>query len=378
MKKSQRIYLDNNAGTFLDPRVSASLSQFLNKSLANPSSIHGFGREAKEIYEACRENIADFLGVKSRELLFTSSGSEAMNLLLKGVANRLKGGHIITSNVEHLAVRKTLKSLEAKGFSVTYLPVGLKGCVDPQAVKEAIQQKTCLITLMAANNETGVKTDIEEIAKIAKQSGIPFIVDAVAYFGKEPLAISEGISGMGFSGHKVHALQGVGAAFIRSGLKIDPLIEGGSQELGKRAGTENLSGVFSFSEAVNILKEQSKDELLKIERLRNKLEDELKKKLPGITINGLGPRICNTSNIAFHGVDGETLLIALDQEGVALSHGSACSSGALEPSPVLLNMGIPHDLVRSSLRISLSRMNQEVEIDRLIDLLLMIVPKLRK
>lgn len=377
MKKTRRIYLDNNAGTFLDPQISADISYFLNNFYGNPSSIHSFGRDSKKIYETCREQIASFCGIKSTELIFTSSGSEAINLLIEGFLKRRVAGHIITSNVEHISVQKTLKRMEARGFELTYLTTGLHGAIDPEELRLALRPDTCLITFMAANNETGVKNDLTKIAEIAQFSQIPLVVDAIAYFGKVPCTILKGVSAMAFSGHKIHALQGVGAAFIRSEFKIDPLIEGGGQEFGKKAGTENLLGVYSFAKAIELLKESLSEDISRMESLRNRLETCLQKELSGVLINGLGPRVCNTSNLSFEGVDGETLLIALDQEGIAVSHGSACSSGGREPSRVLLNMGIPLKRVRSSIRVSLSRMTTEEEIDLFVEALLRIIPKLR-
>lgn len=377
MKEKLNIYLDNNASAFLDPKIAHSIQKSLNNFYGNPSSVHSYGQEARALLNQARRNVASFLNIKPQELIFTSSGSEAMNFLIRGVLNKKEKGHIITSNVEHVCVQKTLQIFESRGFSVTYLETGQLGKINLEKLKQSIQPDTELIVLMAANNETGVKNDVEAVAAIAKEASIPFLVDAVAIFGKEPVAIHAGISGMAFSGHKIHALQGVGASFVRSHLKLPPLIVGGSQEYGYRAGTENLLGILSFSEAVSLLRDESAASFSRIAALRDKLETGVLGVLPDVKVNGTGPRIGNTSNLCFNGVDGESLLIALDQEGICVSHGSACSSGARQPSSVLLSMGLPLSEVRSSIRISLSRMTQESEIDRCIEALIKIVPRLR-
>lgn len=376
MKEKLSIYLDNNASAFLDPRIALAIQKCLNTPYGNPSSVHSYGQEARGLLNQARRNVASFLNIKPQELVFTSNGSEAMNFLIRGVLSKKEKGHIITSNVEHVCVQKTLQIFENNGFSITYLETGKSGHIDVEQLKQSIQPDTELIVLMAANNETGVKNDIEAIASLAHAASIPLLVDAVALFGKESLTIPIGVSGMAFSGHKIHALQGVGAAFARTHLKLPPLIVGGSQEYGYRGGTENLLGIFSFSEAVTLLRDEPAS-FSRIARLRDKLEKTLLEVLPDVKVNGTGPRIGNTSNLCFNGVDGESLLIALDQEGICVSHGSACSSGARQPSAVLLNMGFPLNEVRSSIRISLSRMTQESEIDHCIEALVKIVPRLR-
>lgn len=366
MKKT-RIYLDNNATTPLDPGIKPVLIEFLNSFNGNPSSIHAFGQDARALLDQCRRTVASHLGVLPHEVIFTSSGSEAMNFLIRGL---LEGkGEIITSNIEHSCVKQTLKHFAQSGFKITELKTGLLGKIDPEDLKSAITSETKLIVLMAANNETGVKNDLELIAQYAKEAGVPCVVDGVALLGKEPIAIPHGVTGMGFSGHKIHALQGVGVAVVRS-KKIRPTVYG-SQEYGLRGGTENLVGILSFAEAVKLLKPISPV-------LRDYFESSLIDALPGVAINGMGPRIPNTSNLSFDGVDGESLLIALDQEGIAASHGSACSAGALELSPVLLNMGIPPQKVRSSLRFSFSRFTSEEEIKESIGIIKKLVLRLRK
>ncbi|MGK5594985.1 MAG: cysteine desulfurase family protein [Parachlamydiaceae bacterium] len=372
--KKKEIYLDNNATTFLDPFIKETLVSFLEGPHGNPSSTHAFGQESKSIINHYRRQVADYFNVRLSEIVFTSSGSESMSFLIRGCLENYRSGHIITSSLEHATVRKTLALYERKGFTVTYLPSSFRGDIEPDDLLKAITSDTRLITLIGANNETGVKNNITEVAQIAKQAGIPLVIDAVAWLGKDLLTIPDGVVGMGFSGHKIHALQGIGVAYVKSGSKLQPLING-FQEYGLRGGTENLLGIVSFGEAITKL---GADAMVRMTCLRDYFEKELLEKIPEIKINGEGPRISNTSNIAFLGVDGESLLIALDQVGIAASHGSACSSGALEPSPVLIHMGIPLQQVRSSIRFSLSRFTTQEDINQAISVIVGLVQKLRQ
>lgn len=373
-----RIYLDNNATTALDPRVLQVVVNDLKSHYGNPSSSHSFGQESRNCLTKARSIIAEFLRVKSSELTFTSCGTEGANMILRGVLEGKSGGHVITSSAEHSAVYATLKQLEAAGCcQVTFLSPGLFGAVTADAVRAALRPETSLITLMAVNNETGVKTDIESIAALAQEMRIPFFVDGVALLGKEIFTIPPGISAMCFSGHKLHAPKGVGAVFIRSNLKLRPFITGGNQENGRRGGTENSSGIIGFAEAVRLLSQELPAALEKMKFLRDKLETGLQKNLSGVTINGQGPRVVNTSNLSFASVEGESLLAGLDMEGIAVSHGSACSSGALEPSRILLNMGIPSEGARSAIRFSLSRFTTEEEIECCIEAVTRVVNRLR-
>ncbi|HUD02009.1 MAG TPA: cysteine desulfurase family protein, partial [Rhabdochlamydiaceae bacterium] len=348
----KKIYLDNNATTALDPRVIEAMQEVLTPIPFNSSSIHSFGQESKKLLTKSRDTIAHALHVKPQELVFTSGGTEALNLLLRG----FPASHIITSNVEHPAVRETLKSLDAK---VTYLPAGLWGAIQPHQLEQALTPETDLIVLTAANNITGVKTDIAAIAHIAHQRNIPFIVDGVQLLGKETFHIPPGVSAMAFSGHKIHGPTGIGLAFVRSSYKLSPQITGGSQEYGRRAGTENLLGIVGLAKAIELLATELPAATNRMRTLRDKLTEGLMENLGNIVIHGEGPRICNTVHIGFPGIDGETLLLQLDLAGIAASHGSACTSGGLEPSPILLNMQIPASLARTSIRFSLSRMTTE-------------------
>ena len=373
----RHLYFDNNATTALDPRVKEAMEEVLSPIPFNPSSVHSFGRNAKALLVQARDTISHFLRVKPHELIFTSGGTESLNMLLQGFYALHPGCHIISSNVEHSCVYNTLQSLEKKGAEVSYLPAGLWGALRPSQIEEAITPQTKLITLMSVNNETGVKTDIAAIASIAKTHNIPFIVDAVSYLGKELFHIPEGVSAMAFGAHKLHGPQGIGLAWIKPGFKLEPLLFGGPQEYGKRAGSENLAGIVGFAKAIELLHTELPAATERMEKLRNHLVDSLMFKLGNILIHGQGPRICNTAHIAFPGVEAESLLIQLDLAGIATSHGSACSSGGLEPSRVLLNMGIPSFVAQSSLRFSLSRQTTQFDVDTAIDIICDLIRRTR-
>lgn len=367
-----RIYLDNNSTTILDEKVIEAMLHEMQKGAANPSSVHYFGREAKNRLNQARRTIADYLHVKPAELFFSSCATESLSTLLRS----LSSGHILTSSVEHPAIYHTVQHLEKKGCTATYLETGLWGAVTPDAVKNALTSSTRLIILSAVNTETGVKNPIKEIAKIAKEAKIPFIVDAVALLGKEEVQIFEGISAMIFSAHKLHGPKGVGLSWVHPLYQFHPLLIGGHQEFSKRAGTENVVGIIGFAKAVELLGQALPAASAQMQQLRDELENGLKKNLPHVRINGEGPRVVNTSNLSFQGVDGEALLMHLDLKGIAVSHGSACSSGSLEPSRVLLNMGLSKELASTSLRFSLSRFTTHEEIEQTVALVTDLVPKL--
>ncbi|HSW86011.1 MAG TPA: cysteine desulfurase family protein [Rhabdochlamydiaceae bacterium] len=373
-----RIYLDNNATTSLDHRVLDAMLQDLRPIPANPSSIHFYGQEAKQKLQHARSLIGNFLGIKPSEIIFTSGGTESLNMLIKGPFLAGRSGHIITSDIEHSSVYNTIKFLEKNGCEVTFLKAGLWGTVKPEQVEGAINKNTSLIILGAVNGETGVKTDIEAIAHIAKNHQIPFVVDAVALLGKELFIIPDGVSAMAFSAHKLHGPKGIGMAYVHSSFKFDPLLIGGDQEYSKRAGTENLAGILGMAQAIDLLRHELPSATHRMQQMRDRLEEGLKKSLGNILINGEGPRVANTSNISFPDIDGEALLINLDLAGIAASHGSACASGALEPSRVLLEMGIDRKIARSSLRFSLSRQTSPEEIERAIKIIEKVVHNLRK
>lgn len=367
-----RIYLDYNASTPLDDRLIPSLIKNL-KEVGNPSSTHFFGRQCRAKCEASREKIARFFGVTPGEVIFTSGGTEGASLLIGGLLDRLKDGEIISSKVEHACVYQTLLKYQKKGFNLVFPEVGLWGALRVEQVEKAITEKTCLIALMAVNNETGVMTDVEGIACLAKRYGIPFIVDGVAWLGKDKVSLPKGVTGAFFSGHKIYAPKGCGFCICAKGTKLSPLFLGGEQEHHRRAGTENLPGIVALAEALELLQQEQEETLERIRFLRDLFETELKNLVPHVLINGEGPRICNTSNIAFPSVDGETLLIQLDLQGIAVSLGSACAAGGIEPSRVLLEMGLPLSRVRSSLRFSFGKMSTEKEVHDTVEVLTKLV-----
>jgi cysteine desulfurase len=371
------IYLDYNASTPLDPRILNILVQELETEQGNPSSIHSYGKQCRHKLEQSRQVIARFFHAKPHEVIFTSGGTEGAALLLQGILMRDPTMHVISSGAEHACVYETLKEMRKRGTEVTFLPTGSWGAVHPEEVEKAIRPQTRLLTLMAVNNETGVMTDIEAMAAIAQKRHIPFIVDGVAWLGKEKIHIPSGVSAIFFSGHKIHAPKGIGFCICRANLKLFPLFLGGNQEFNRRAGTENLPSIVALAEAIALLVENQDGFIQHMRRLRDLFESELLKRLPDIVINGQGPRVCNTSNLAFLGVDGETLLIHLDLEGISASHGSACASGALEPSRILLEMGIPLSQVQSALRFSVGRTTTEADIHQAVTIIVQVVKRLR-
>lgn len=359
-----KIYLDHNATTPIDPRTLDVFTFSLNNYFGNPSSIHAFGREARAKLIDARHQIADFFGVRPQEVIFNSGATEGLSGLIQSIQ---PGSHIITSVAEHACVYESVRLMQQRGCEATFLPTGLRGCVDPSDVQGAIRPNTRMIVLMAVNNETGVKTDVAAIADLAEAAQIPFIVDGVAWLGKECITLPRGISAICFSGHKIHAPKGIGLTIQRHSFKPRSLLLGGGQEGGRRAGTENLPGILALAHALELLKKEQIPAIQVMTSLRERLEFGLLQAISNAQINGSGPRICNTVNMAFPGVEGESILMALDLDGIAVSHGSACASGALEPSRVLLEMGLSRSLAETSLRFSLSRFNTEQEIDRVID-----------
>lgn len=372
----RKIYLDNNATTPLDPRVIETMQEALVSLPLNPSSTHTFGQEAKQLLTKARDSLAHALHVKPHHLIFTSGGTEALNFLLRGFYALAPGCHILSSDVEHPAVLETLRLLEKnQSASVSYLPAGLWGAIRPHQIEEALTPSTRLITLTAANNITGVETDLTAIAALAQKHSIPFVVDGVQLLGKKSFHIPAGVSAMAFSAHKLHGPTGTGLALLQTRDKLPPLIVGGPQEEGRRAGTHNLPGIVGFAKAAALLASELPTATERMRHLRDRLTEGLLHNLGNIVVHGQGPRLCNTVHIGFPGIDGETLLMQLDLAGIAASHGSACASGGLEPSPTLLKMGIPQSLVRSSLRFSLSRLNTEEEVERAIEIITGLVMK---
>ena len=376
-----RIYLDNAATTRVDDQVVAAMLPYLSEHYGNASSIHTFGQEARAAVEEARRAVADFLGADTREVIFTSGGTESDNAALWGVfrSRYRPGNHIITTRIEHPAILTTCKALEAEGAEVTYVRVDASGRVNPADVTAAIQERTVLISVMHANNETGVIQPIEEIARIARERGIVMHTDAVQSLGKIPANVRDlGVDLLSLSGHKIHAPKGVGALYARKGTNLIPFMTGGSHERKRRAGTENVPGIVGLGAAARLAAERLPEMSARVAALRHRLESQVFSRVEGARINGASDqRLPNIANISFSGLEGEAAVIAMDLEGVAVSTGSACSSGSLEPSHVLIAMGLRAEVVQSSLRFSLCYHNTEAEIDRAVDTLVNVVSRLR-
>ena len=373
-----KVYLDNSATTKTDPEVVEAMLPYFTDKYGNASSLHSFGREARKDLEKAREVIAKKINAEPEEIIFTSGGSESDNLAIKGIAyaNKDKGNHIITSKIEHHAVLETCERLEKEGFNVTYVGVDKEGIIGLDELKKAITDKTILITIMHANNEIGTIQPIEEIGKIARENNIYFHSDAVQSLTKVPIDVKKSdIDLMSFSAHKIHGPKGIGALYVKKGTKIDKQIDGGSHEFKLRAGTENVSGAVGFAKAVEIAKEE---DIKYMSKLRDKLAKGLLK-IPDTIYNGSKiKRLCNNANIIFKFIEGESMLLHLDMEGIAVSTGSACSSQSLEPSHVLTAIGLHKAVAHGSIRFSLSKYNTEEEVDHVLENVPGIVKKLRE
>ncbi|MDO9465440.1 MAG: cysteine desulfurase NifS [bacterium] len=377
----RRIYLDYAATTPTDPEVVKTMLPYFTDKFGNPSSIHSFGQEGKAAIEEAREKIASLLGAKQEEIIFTSGGTESNNFTLKGVAyaNQHKGDHIITSSIEHHCVIEPCKFLEKRGFKVTYLPVDGDGLLNPEEVKRAINDKTILISIMHANNEIGTIQPITEIGKIAKEKEICFHTDAVQTFGHIPINVDElNVDLLSISGHKLCGPKGIGALYVRKGTRMVSFMHGGDQEKNRRASTENVPAIVGFGKAVEIAQEKMKEEGRELTILRDKLIKGIFKKINHVRLNGHPTkRLSNNVNVSVESVEGESLLLNLDMEGIAASTGSACTSSSLEASHVLLALGLSHELAHGSLRFTLGRYTEEKDIDNVLEVLPRIVEKLR-
>jgi cysteine desulfurase len=377
----ERIYLDNSATTRVDDLVLEAMLPCFRENFGNASSVHLFGQEARAIVEDARRSIAELLGAETREIVFTSGGTESDNAALWGIfrSGARPGNHIITTKIEHPAILATCKHLESSGAEITYAPVDASGLVDPKAIEAAIHENTILISVMHANNETGVIQPIEEIAQISRKHGIPLHTDAVQSIGKIPTKVRDlSVDLLSMSGHKIHGPKGIGVLYIRKGTRIAPFMTGGSHERKRRAGTENVPSIAGLGVAARLAGERLPEMPKRIARLRDRLEQEAMTRIPGVRVNGQAARLPNITNLSFDGLEGEAAVIALDLEGIALSTGSACSSGSLDPSHVLIAMGLRPEVVQSSLRFSLCYYNTEEEIDRTLQTLEAIVLRLRK
>lgn len=380
----KRIYLDHNATTPLHPEVLEAMTPYLTNRFGNGSSIHAYGREARNAIDTAREQVADLIGAKSpSEIVFTSSGTEADNHAIKGLAelqrSRNAGHHIITSSVEHHAVLHTCQHMEKHGFKVTYVPVDRYGQIHLDALREAISDATILISIMHANNETGTVQPIAEVAEIAAAHGIPLHTDAVQSVGKLPLDVQElEISLLSLSAHKLYGPKGIGVLYIRRGTRLENLMHGGSHERNRRAGSENVPAIVGLGTAAQIAKTSRESYVKHLDCLTRKLRDGLHERLDGLYENG-HPDHClpGTLNISFEYVEGESLILRLDMEGICVSTGSACTSGSMEPSHVLAALGIQPQLAQGTVRFSLGRDNTEAEIDAVIDKVPKIIEQMR-
>jgi len=377
----KRIYLDNAATTALSPKVLEAMMPYLTEIYGNASSPHWFGQEARRGVEAAREKLAKALGADPSEIVFTGGGTESDNTALFGAAEKYKkkGNHIITTNVEHHAVLHTCEALEKRGYEVTYLPVDEYGLVTPEQVAAAITDKTILASIMFANNEVGTIMPIPEIAKVCREKGVLLHTDAVQAVGHIPVNVKEmGIDMLSLSAHKFHGPKGVGALYLKKGVRLPSYVVGGEQEKGRRAGTENVAGVVGLGAAIELAVANMAENSARMTRLRDKLISGIFETIPEVKLNGHpAKRLPNNANVSIKYIEGESILLMLDMHGIAASSGSACTSGSLDPSHVLLALGLPHEVAHGSVRMSLSDDTSEEEIDFVLKALPEIVKKLR-
>ena len=378
----ENVYLDNSATTKMDERVLEEMLPYLKEDYGNASSLYSLGRKSKKAIEDSREKVATILNCRPDEIYFTSGGSESDNTAIKGIAraNRKKGKHIITSKIEHLAVLDTCKELEKEGFEVTYLDVDSKGKVNIEELKKAIRKDTILISIMYANNEIGTIQDISEIGRIARENNVYFHTDAVQAVGNLDIDVqAQNIDSLSLSGHKFYGPKGIGVLYVRKNVKFNKFIAGGHQERNKRAGTENVANIVGLSKALEISYNELKEHREKILYLRNYYEEKVKQNIDNIIINGDEKnRLPGNSNISFIGVNGQDLLLNLDMIGICVSSGSACTSGSIDTSHVLIALGVKEEVAKSSIRVSIGKYNTKEEIDYLVENLIEIVKRQRK
>lgn len=378
---NRSIYMDNAATTRISDEVLEAMMPYLKENFGNPSSIYSLGGKSKVAIEDARETVANCLGATKKEIFFTSGASESDNWAIKGIAEAFesKGNHIITSKIEHHAVLHTCEYLEKKGFEVTYLDVDENGVINLEQLRQSINDRTILITIIFANNEVGTIQPIKQIGEIAKENGIIFHTDAVQAIGNVKIDVNEyNIDMLSLTGHKIHAPKGVGALYVRSGIRIPNLLHGGAQERRKRAGTENVASIVGLAKAMEICSLNFEERTKRIASLRDRLIEGIISNIEEVRLNGHPvDRLCNNVNMCFKYIEGESLLLMLDMEGIQGSSGSACTSGSLDPSHVLLALGLPHEIAHGSLRLSLSEYNTEEEVDYVIEKLQGIVQRLR-
>ena len=374
---SRRVYLDHNASTPVHPEVLAEMLPFFSEQFGNPSSVHGFGREARAGLDLARERVARFLAVAPEEIVFTSGGTESDNLGVKGLAWARGRGHLITSKVEHHAVLRACQWLEGQGFAVTYVGVDGHGMVDPDDVKRAIRPDTIGISIMHANSEVGTIQPVGAIGAIARAAGVPFHVDAVQTFGKIDLDLAD-IDALSFSGHKIYGPKGVAGLWIRKGTKMVSVQHGGEHERRRRAGTENVPGIVGLGKAVEVRARDMHEERRRVSALRDRLWEGIRARVPDARLNGHPTeRLPGTANISYRGVESESVVLGLDLKGIGVSAGSACTSGNVEPSYVLVAMGAPLDWAVGAVRHSLGRSTTAEDIDYVVESVEPIVRKLR-
>jgi cysteine desulfurase len=377
----RKVYLDHNATTPVHPEVRKAIEPYLAEQFGNPSSIHWAGRDVRKGVEDARQEIASFFGCQPLDVVFTSSGTESDNLAIKGIAYRKgnAGKHIITSQVEHPAVMNACRFLEGQGFRVTYVPVDRHGIVEAESVRKALAGDTILVSIMYANNETGSIMPVPEIGTIVREAGVIMHTDAVQAAGKIPIDFETlPVDMLTFSGHKVNALKGAGGLILRKGIEIEALTHGGHQERGRRGGTENIAGIIAMGKSFELLRTGMEAEVAETRRLRDKFEEGLFRRIPELVLNGHPTRrLPNTVNISFRFVEGEAMLLNLDMMGIACSSGSACTSGSLEPSPILMAMGADPTDAQGALRFSLGWGNTDSEVEYAIDTIEEVVNKLR-
>ena len=374
-------YFDNAATTRTDDEVLKEMLPYFSQSYGNPSSIYKIGRENRKAVEEAREKVAKAINVEPNEIYFTAGGSESDNTAIRGIAYayKQKGNHIITSKIEHPAVLETCKQLEKEGFEVSYIGVDEKGIVNLEELKNSIKETTTLITIMFANNEIGTIEPIKEIGKIAKENNIIFHTDAVQAVGSVKIDVKEmNIDSLSLSGHKFYGPKGIGALYVKKSVRFQKFVNGGHQEKNKRAGTENVPGIVGLGKAIEVAYSNLEEHNKKIKELRDYYVEEVKKRIPYIKINGdMENRLPGNSNISFRFIEGEGLLLNLDLKGICASSGSACTSGSLDPSHVLLAIGLPHEIAHGSLRITIGKYNTKEEVDYLLNNLEEIVSRLR-
>jgi len=376
---NRKVYLDHNASTPVHPDVIQAMLPYFGERFGNPSSVHSFGREARDGTETAREQAARFLKVKKEEVVFTSGGTESDNMAIKGIAHARRRGHIITSQIEHHAVLRTCENLEENGFQVTYLPVDGYGMVDPEDVRRAIRPDTILVTLMHANSEAGTIQPMREIGRITREMEIPLHVDGVQTVGKVPIDVDAfGIDLLSFSGHKIYGPKGVGGLYIRRGTKMVSVQHGGEHERSRRAGTENVAGIVGLGEALEIRAREMTAEGVRLSALRDRLGDEVRARIPEVRLNGHPTeRLPGTCNLCFRGVESESIVLGLDLKGIGVSAGSACTSGNVEPSYVLVAMGVPVEWAMGAVRSSLGHGTSGEDIDYVVESIVPLVAKLR-